>query len=65
VRFEAIRAAIPIEDHVAVFQTLLSGLSPQQWAVRERDARRATLLETSGKHEEALLVAGIASVRSQ
>jgi hypothetical protein len=55
-RFEAIRAAIPVEDHVAIFQAVLRGLSPQQWSVRERDACRATLLETSGKREEALQV---------
>ena len=53
-RFKTIRAAIPIEDHVAILQTVLSSLSPQQWRVRERDACRATFLETSGKREEAL-----------
>jgi hypothetical protein len=52
--FQAIHGAIPIEEHVAIFQTLFSGDEFDRWRARERDACLATLLEASGRRSEAL-----------
>ncbi|HEY0670693.1 MAG TPA: hypothetical protein VGD27_00435 [Longimicrobiales bacterium] len=53
-RFEAIRTAIPLEDHIAIFHTLFTDFD--RWRARERDACLALLFEKSGRRLEALQI---------
>ncbi|HET9440271.1 MAG TPA: hypothetical protein VFO52_08870 [Longimicrobiales bacterium] len=53
-RFEAVRKAIPLADHIAIFQTLFTDFD--RWRSRERDACLALLLEKSGQRQEALQI---------
>lgn len=53
-RMEAIRTAIPLAEHDALFTALFADFDPER--ARERDACRATLHEKSGEREEALRI---------
>jgi hypothetical protein len=54
VRFDAIRTAVPLEEHLANFEALATGAGITRERARERDASAATLLEHSGRLEDAL-----------
>jgi hypothetical protein len=53
-RFNAIRTAIPMDEHVAIFQTVFTDFD--RWRSRERDACRAILHEASGQPQEAIQI---------
>jgi hypothetical protein len=51
---DAIRTAIPLAEHDALFTALFADFDESR--ARERDACRATLHERSGEREEALRI---------
>jgi hypothetical protein len=52
--FEAVRSAVPIEEHDAILRTLFTDTNATP--ARERDACRAVLHEQSGQRLEALQI---------